>query len=263
VIWAQKYRKLSLILEVVILMKSVAIFKWTVNPQDARVSADGTVDWSAASPWVGDDDYLAAQVASKTAGPNGEVIGLTLAGGDVAFAAARGAQHTVAIEGLSVTADSLAIARALAAAVRSIENVDIVVIGDSAWEPSVPVMLAGLLGWISLMAVDSVENKDDGLLVTRRFGTGTQDVFVQGPVVLGVAARREEENKPGMRAVLNARKKLVKAVPVDELVGAALPSFTSRGTHLPETAPSKLFDGSDPDHAVHQLLQVLQAEGAL
>ncbi|NLI91440.1 MAG: electron transfer flavoprotein subunit alpha [Peptococcaceae bacterium] len=244
-------------------MKSVAVFKWAVNPQDARVNADGAVDWSTASPWVGDDDYVAAQVACKAAGPDGEVVGLTLAGGDVAFAAARGAQHTVAIDGLPLTADALAIAQALAAAVRSLGIVDVVAIGDSAWEPSVPVMLAGLLGWTALMAVDSVEIKDDGLCVTRRFGTGTQDVNVRGPVVLGVTARREEENKPGMRAVLNARKKPVTTVTVAELVDEGLPSFTSRGTHLPETAPSRLFDGSDPNHAVSQLLQALQAEGAL
>ena len=140
-------------------MKSVVVFKWAVNPQDARVSADGTVDWSAASPWVGDDDYVAAQVASKVAGLDGEVVGLTLAGGDVAFAAARGAQHTVAIDGLPVTADAMAIAQALAAAVRSLGNVDVVAIGDSAWEPSVPVMLAGLLGWTALMAVDWLKSK--------------------------------------------------------------------------------------------------------
>jgi electron transfer flavoprotein beta subunit len=244
-------------------MKSVAVFKWAVNPLDLRVSAEGAVDWSAASPWVGDDDYLAAQVACAAAGPDGEMIGLTLAGGDVAFAAARGAQRTLAIDGLPVSADALSIARTLAAAVRSLENVGIVAIGDSAWEPAVPATLAGLLGWPALMAVDSAELKDDGLLVTRRFGAGTQEVSVRGAVVLGVAARREEENKPGMRAVLNARKKPLIRVSVSSLIGEGLPSFTSRGTSLPETTPSRLFDGSDPGQAVTQLLQALQAEGAL
>jgi len=246
-------------------MKSVAVFKWAVDPQDMRVRDDGSVDWSAASSWMGagDDDYVAVQAACGAAGSDGEVIGLTLAGGDVAFAAARGAQSTVAIDGLPVTADATTIAQTLAAAVRSLENVNVVAIGDSAWEPAVPVMLAGLLGWTALMAVDSVEIKDDGLCVTRRFGTGTQDITVRGPVVLGVAARREEESKPGMRAVLNARKKTVKTVTAAELAGEGVPSLASRGTHLPETAPSRLFDGSEPDHAVSQLLQALQAEGAL
>ncbi|CDX03739.1 hypothetical protein AT727_22010 [Desulfitobacterium hafniense] len=82
-------------------MKSVAVFKWAVNPQDARVSADGTVDWGAASRY------------SRCLG------------------------HSPGAGGCRV---------------RSLGSVDVVTIGDSAWELSVPVMLAGLLGWRALMA---------------------------------------------------------------------------------------------------------------
>lgn len=243
-------------------MKSVIIFKWAVDPRDIRVNADGTVDWSAVSPWVGDDDYLAAQVAASVSGLEGEVIGLTMAGGDVSFAAARGAQRTVAIEGIPATADAATVAKALAEQVRALGDVDVVTIGDSAWEPAVPVMLGGLLGWTTIMAVDEAEVGENGLLVTRRFGTGTQELTVQGPVVLGVAAKREEENKPGMRAVITARKKPVTAVQSTEGTGNE-GILTLRSTHLPETKPSRLFDGADPERAVSQLVQALQADGAL
>ena len=46
----------------------------------------------------------------------------------------------------------------------------------------------------------------DEFVVVRRSGVGTQEIAVSGPVVLDVAARREEETKPGMRVVLAARK---------------------------------------------------------
>lgn len=242
-------------------MKSVVIFKWSIDPRDIRVSADGTVDWSAVSPWVGDDDYLAVQVAVNASGQEGEVIGLTLAGGDMAFAAARGAQRTIAIEGLPATADALTTAKALASAIKTIEDADIVAIGDSAWEPSVPVILGGLLGWTTIMAVDQAEIKDGELRVTRRFGTGTQELSVKGPVVLGVAAKREEEKKPGMRAVINARKKPVATIQAEEATSEA--SMSLQSTHLPETTPSRLFEGEDPEGAVRQLVQALQADGAL
>lgn len=244
-------------------MKSVVIFKWAVDPKDLRVNADGTVDWSTVSPWVGDDDYAAVQAACSAAGTDGEVIGLTLAGGDAAFAAARGAQSTVAVAGLPVTADAWTIAQALANAVRAIGVVDIVVIGDCAWEPEVPVMLAGLLGWPALMAVDSVEKNENGLTATRRFGMGTQQVAVRGTAVLGVVAKREEENKPGMRAVIAARKKPVLTWEVKELINENNPVFISHGTKLPETEPGKVFDGLNPERAAEQLLQALQADGAL
>ena len=242
-------------------MKSVVVFKWAIDPRDIRVNADGSVDWSAVSPWVGDDDCLAVQVACSASGQEGEVTGLTLAGGDVAFAAARGAQRTVAIEGLPATADAMTVAKALAEAIHSFGDVDVVVIGDSAWEPSVPVMLGGLLGWTTVMAVDEAKFEGGKLHVTRRFGTGTQELCVSGPIVLGVAAKREEENKPGMRAVITARKKPVTTIQADELMKESVPAFTLHSTHLPEATPSRLFDGEDPDGAVSQLVQALQADG--
>jgi len=242
-------------------MRSVAVFKWSVNPEDARVGADGSVDWGAASPWVGDDDYVAARVASQVAGEDGEAVGLTLAGGDVAFAAARGARSTLAVDGLPAPAGAAGIAAALAAAVRTL-GADVVAIGDSAWEPAVPALLAGLLGWPALMAVDSAVAQEGGLVVTRRSGMGTQDLLVGLPVVLGVVARREEEDKPGMRAVLTARKLPVTTVAVADL-GPGGPAFTGRGTSLPETEPSRLMDGADPERAAAQLVQALRSEGVL
>lgn len=242
-------------------MKSVVIFKWATDPRDIRVHADGTVDWSAVSPWVGDDDYLAVQIAVNASGQEGEVIGLTLAGGDMAFAAARGAERTVAIEGLPAAADALTVAKALASAINTLEDVGTVVIGDSAWEPSVPIILGGLLGWTTIMAVDGAGMCDGKLCVTRRFGTGTQELLVQGPVVLGAAAKHEEEKKPGMRAVINARKKPVVTIQAEKTEGSS--ELKLQSTCLPETTPSRLFDGEYPDRAVRQLVQALQADGAL
>lgn len=244
-------------------MRSVVVFKWAVDPKDLRVNADGTVDWSTGSPWVGDDDYMAAQIACSASGEDGEVIGLTLAGGDVAFAAARGADRTIAIEGILDTADVWTIAQALAAAINRIGDVDVVAIGDCAWEPALPVVLAGLLGWPALMSVDSAERKAEGLFVTRRFGMKTQEIAVTGKILLGVAAKREEENKPGMRAVIKARKKPVAIWSAEELRQEEMPYFHSQGTRLPEREPSKLFDGADPDRAAGQLLQALQTGGVL
>ncbi|MDR0435041.1 MAG: electron transfer flavoprotein subunit alpha [Gracilibacteraceae bacterium] len=245
-------------------MKSVVIFKWAVKPEDIRVKIDGSIDWSAAPPWVGDDDYVAAQVACQAAGPEGEVVGLTLADGDVAFAAARGAGYTVALENTPLPASVLCLARTLAAAVRDIGDVGVVTVGDSDWEPALPSFLAGLLGWPALMAVDSVAATDGALRVTRRFAAYTQEVTVAGPVLLGVQARREEKDKPGLKAVLTARKKPVKILKADELGGfEAEPSLISLGSSLPETAPARLISGAEPERAVGELLQALRNEGVL
>ena len=219
-------------------MKAVAIFKWAPNPDDALVRVDGTVNWSTARH---------------------DVVGLCVGGGDTSFAAARGAERTVVLEGFPVPTDSMTMARALAEEIKGIEGVGLVAMGDADWDPMVAPLVAALLGWPLLTAVDGVAVADGGLVVTRRHGMGTQDIAVTGPVVVDVAARREEEEKPGMRQVLAARKK-----PSDtKTVEGERSSFSSRGTRLPEAASSRLFDGSDPADAVEQLVSALKADGVL
>ena len=240
-------------------MTSVAIFKWAMNPHDERVGSDGEIKWLAERPEVGDDDHEAVKVALD-ATPDGTVMGLTFDSGDTAFGVARGTAGTVAIESIPVTAQPTQIAKALAEAIKGMQDVELVAIGDSAWQPMVPSLLAGMLGWPCVLAVDAARVEDGALVVTRRFGAGTQDLRIDGPVVLGVAARREEESKPGMRAVLQARKKPVEKVAASYEDAAV---FAVAGSHEPQELASKLFDGTDPQGAAAQLVGALRSEGVL
>lgn len=240
-------------------MTSVAIFKWAMNPQDERVGSDGQIKWLAERPEAGDDDYAAVQVALAAA-PDSELIGLTMASGDMAFAAARGAERTVALEGVSILAQPTEIASALANAIKDMDNVSLVTIGDSVWSPMVPSLLAAELGWPCIMAVDAVHHENDTLVVTRRFGAGTQDIAVSVPVVLAVAARREEDQKPGMKQVMQARKKPIE---IQAAQVGDVSTFEAVGVHKPTAQASKLFDGADTTAAVAQLVSALQYEGVL
>lgn len=80
-------------------MKAVAVFKWSIDPRDILVNQTGEIDRSKVAFWTGDDDYLAVNVASDVVGADGTLTGLTMAGSDIAFAAARGASDTYTIEG--------------------------------------------------------------------------------------------------------------------------------------------------------------------
>ena len=78
-------------------MTTVAIFKWAMNPHDERVF-NGVAKWAAERPDVGDDDHAVVATALSAAN-GGEVVGLTTnPAGDLSFAAARGADRTVAID---------------------------------------------------------------------------------------------------------------------------------------------------------------------
>lgn len=244
-------------------MRIVVAFKWARDPQDARVGADGRLDWRGAQPAVSDDDPVAALVARAAAGADDEIVGLTLGGGDTAWAAARGAARTLVITDLDPAADAATKAQALAAAVRRVGDVGLVVVGDCAWEIAVPGALAGALGWPALAGVENASTEGGALRVHRRSGGCDEEVAVTGPVVLAALARRAEQEKPGMKDVLTARKKPVETVTVAELDVATAPAVQVRGHRPPESVSSRVFDGSTPAQAAAQLVGALRADGVL
>lgn len=244
-------------------MKIIVAFKWSQDPQDARVGADGVVDWQGVRMAANDDDPAAMVVARELAGEDGEIIGLTLGDGDTAWAAARGAASSVVVADARTNADSAATGSVLAAGIRRIGGADAVVIGDSAWDYGVVASLTGQLGWPALANVLSVKRTADGLSVTRKLGSGTQDLDVTGPVVLAVTASRAEQEIPGMKAVLAARKKPLENIALADLGIEPAATVSSRGTKLPDTAAAQIIDGADPAAAAGRLMAALHAENAL
>jgi electron transfer flavoprotein beta subunit len=241
-------------------MKIIVVFKWLRNPQDARVGSDGSVDWGGAKMSPNDDDPAAVAAAR---GLGGEVVGLTVGDGDLAWAAARGAASTVVVTDARTEVDSAATGAILAGGVKRIGGADLVLIGDSAWDYGVVAALAGQLGWPALANVVSVVAEGERWRVTRRIGTVTQVVEVAGPAVLAVAASRAEQQVPGMKEVLAARKKPVTRLTVADLGFSRAAAVVSRGTRLPDVAAAKLFDGADPEAAAAQLVAALRTDGVL
>src|ERR1039458_6288461 len=67
------------------MMKIVVAYKWTRDPAEATVRADGTVDWSRAKPGLSAYDPVAMELARQLAGAAGaELIGVTAGGKGVA-----------------------------------------------------------------------------------------------------------------------------------------------------------------------------------
>jgi len=243
-------------------MKIIVVFKWSRNPQDARVGVDGSVDWRGVKLSVSDDDPAAIEIANAIAAGD-EIIGLTLGDGDTAWAAARGAASTVVVTDALTDVDSSVTGAVLAAAIRRIEGVDAVLIGDSAWDYGVVSALAGQLGWSALAGVVSANTEQGCLRVTRKMGSKSQVLEVKGPVVLAVSASRDEKNAPGMKEVLAARKKPVERLTLADLGLTPSSSVNSKKTRFPDTPPARIIDGSDPVAASEQLMAALRADGVL
>lgn len=243
-------------------MKIIVAFKWSRNPADARVGADGNVNWQGVKMAPSDDDPTAMEIAAAIA-DEGEVIGLTVGDGDVSWAAARGAARTVTVSDVEQHVDSSTTAAVLAAAIRHIDGVDAVLIGDSVWDIGVVSALAGSLGWPAVAGVVGATKEQGGLRLTRKLGNELQVLEVDGPAVIAVSASREEKNVPGMKEVLAARKKPVEKLTTADLALTIESSAVSRGTRLPETPAAQIIDGSDPVIASDQLIAALQTEGVL
>ncbi|MGG0717036.1 hypothetical protein ABE096_05455 [Robertmurraya massiliosenegalensis] len=243
-------------------MKIIVVFKWSRNPQDARVGIDGSVDWQGVKMSASDDDPTAMEIACSIA-DGGEIIGLTIGDGDVAYAASRGAVRTVTVTDAQSEVNSSVTGAILAAAIRRIEEVDAVLIGDSVWDYGVVSALVGQLDWPAVAGVISASTEQGNLQVTRKVGNSSQVLEVKSPVVLAVSASRAEQKAPSMREILAARKKPIEKLTLADLGLNFENTVNSKGTKLPYTPPARIIDGSDPVIASEQLVAALRADGIL
>lgn len=244
-------------------VKTVVVYKWARDPEDAAVRGDGAVDWRGARMAAGEDDPAAVAVARAiAAAADGSLVGLTIGDGDASWALARGVGQAVTVTDAPSLADNAATAALLAAAIRRIGGVDVVVIGDAGAYPGVPAVLAGILGWPGLLGVSTATFAGGRLVATRRAGDLEQTVSLALPAVLGVAAAAQEKRAPGMKEVLAARRRPVTAVSLADLGIAPVSRLESRGTRVPEAGSARIFDG-DPANAARQLVAALRADGVL
>jgi len=258
-------------------MKIVVAYKWTSDPEEATVGSDGHVDWSRARPGISTYDPVAIELARRLATENGaELIGVTVGGKGVGVplatkaVLARGLDRVVVVEDDSLThAGQAELAAAVAAAVRHIGDVDLVITGDSSVDVAakmVPTVLAGELGWPALAEVTDVGGQPGALRVGRAVPGGAQVLEVSGPAVLAASADATTPHVPGMKDLLAAGKKPVEHVDLASLEVAprrAVMTLTGRARPARKVRKQQILDTSDPAAAAAELVKALRAVGAL
>lgn len=242
-------------------MKTVIAYKWARDAKDAAVRSDGSVDWRNAKMTAGEDDFAALEAAKAIAGDD-DLIGLTIGDGDASWALARGVQQAISVTDAPNLIDNASTATIIAAAVRQIGGVDVVVIGDAEAYAGVAVALAGLLGWPAVAHVDSAGIADGRVRIVRKQGRDEQIVSVAAPAVIAVSAASPEKKVPGMKEQLAARKRPITKLTLADIGAGADDRVSSKGTRQPDAAAARLFDG-DPAAAAAQLVAALRNEGVL
>ncbi len=261
-------------------MRIVVAYKWTCDPQEATVRADGTVDWSRAKPGLSTYDPVAMELARRLAEEAGaELIGVTAGGKGVGAplaakaALGRGLDRVVIVEDESLReAGRSELAAVLAEMIRHIGDVDLVITGDSSVDVAakmVPTVLAGELGWPAVAEVTAVTGtgaQAGALRVERAIPGGVQVLEISGPAVLAASADAAVPRVPGMKELLAAAKKPVELL---ELAALKVPQqnavVTVVGRARPERKARKgqLIDTADPAAAAAELVAALRAAGAL
>lgn len=208
-------------------MSIVVAYKWSANPQDAAVGADGVVDWSRAKAGVSEYDTVPIELGRSLAqAAEREYIGISVGGKAVATPMAKkGAMSRGMDRGIVVADDATGdwnlsqVAGALAVLARQAEA-EIVLTGDASVDENAKMtsaVLAGHLGWPCFQEVSAITPTDGGWTLTQAIPGGTRTVEVTGGVVVAITSDAVQPKVAGMKEILAAGKKTVDVVDVADL----------------------------------------------
>jgi electron transfer flavoprotein beta subunit len=116
--------------------------------------------------------------------------------------------------------DLLQTAKVLAAAIGTVEGVDLVIAGNEASDGqggAVPAVLAELLGYPQLTHAREVTIDGDTVKVTRETDEGLTHLEATMPAVLSVSEKINEPRYPSFKGIMAAKKKPVSTLSVADL----------------------------------------------
>jgi len=171
-------------------------------------------------------DEFGVEAGLKVVEQSGGEVTVVSMGPASAMEAIRKALSMGAAKGILVTddslpgADALVTARVLAAAIKRVEGVELVICGVESTDGSagvMPGMLAELLGMPQVTFAKHIDLKDSTLVVQRQTVAGYDVVEATLPAVLSVTAGVNEPRYPTFKGIMQAKSK-----PVDQLTVADL-----------------------------------------
>ncbi|MDF2732256.1 MAG: etfB [Desertimonas sp.] len=172
------------------------------------------------------------EVGLVSMAPNDEVAGLRTA-------LAMGAAKAVLVSDPELAGtDALTTAKVLAAAVRRLGDVDLIIAGTESsdgYTGTVPEQLAAVLGLPSVTFAKSVVVEDGVLKVNRQTEAGYDEVTCPLPAVVSVTAGVVEPRYPSFKGIMAAKSKPVETVTAADL-GVAPVGWAGAGQQIVDVA---------------------------
>jgi len=256
-------------------LKIVVCVKLVPDSAAQVVVADGQVSWGEGplviNPW---DEYAveAALVLAEQQG--GDVTAITIGGEEskeaLRHALAMGCGQAILVQDPALAnADSQAIARALAAAIQKVGEVDAAFFGRVAIDGDMGVtaaMTARVLGWPPLTNASAIEAGDGSLKVTRALEEGRQVVEAQLPAVVNVIKDYGEPRYPSFMGIRKAARADVPVWTLADLGLEAPEAFVSWPEVLNPPArdvQTEMISGDSPDEIAEKLADAIMQEKVL
>ncbi len=262
-------------------MTTVACVKWVVCDQDLKTDpVTRELDTSRARREISAYDRNTIEEAREIAADRGEdVVGLTVGSmtpAGLKDALARGLDSVIHVAlAESVPVDGHVTSEILAAAIRSIEGADLVLMTEGAsdtYAHETAPRTAELLGWPVVTNVSGldvghdVESGADVAHARRILDDAVESVDVKLPAVFSVVPEIAPAPIPGLRAVMGAAKKPTRTITPDEL-GLDEDALTPRARVISTLGflaeRRHVFHEGTPDEIAASLVRDLEQEGVL
>ncbi|MEG1609591.1 MAG: hypothetical protein RR317_00210, partial [Bilophila sp.] len=168
--------------------------------------------------------------------------------------------------------DSRGTAKVLAAMIKNIGDVDMVICSEGSsdeYAQQTSSRLAALLGYASVSFVNGIEVAGDTLKLSRKLDDGIEHVEVKGPVVVSVVPDVNDPPIPSVKQILGAKKKPSVEVKLDA-IGLSdadiAPQLTTVSVLAPVVERKNIRlnpDGVSIADAAAKLVKQLAADGVL
>jgi electron transfer flavoprotein beta subunit len=260
-------------------MKKIAVcYKWVLSDADIRVNEKTReLDMEKCKPQVNDYDRNGLECGVQIKKATGrELVGITC-GASVAASAkdalSRGLDAVYYVEDPALAeTDKVGSAKVLAAAVKAIDGVDVVICSEGSsddYAQQTGPRLAALLDMPSVSYVVKVGAGGDAFTLERKLEEGSEVVEVNAPVVITVSPEVGDAPIPGVKDIIGAKKKPANALTLAG-IGISPDAVKPRATRVSVLAPATSRrkqvlnpEGVSLDQAAAALVKQLSADGIL
>jgi electron transfer flavoprotein beta subunit len=229
---------------------------------ERRLRGDGALDRDASDAVLDEINERAVEEALQLKEAHGGAVTVVSMGPDRATEAIRkalsmGADAAVHLtdEGLAGS-DAVGTARALAGAIGTVGEVDLVLAGNEASDgrsAAVPAMVAEVLGLPALTHARQVTVEGGSVTVRRETDDGVVTLSADLPAVVSVNEKINEPRYPSFKGIMAAKKKPVTTLSLADAgldaaqvgAAAALTSVVSATPKPPKSAGEKVVDDGD------------------